>query len=235
MVEKNQTSTGKLNHDKKETTTRFDEERLENNKKAHELYCSARRFMNLNELELALETIDEAFDLNTTDDDDYNKADAYFLAAQICRRVKDYDAALEYIENAITSVNPYREDSPKFALAKGVILLQLIDTWSHNSKRKKKLAMAIESFKMAITVSEVLMNQKVEYRFGVNDIATIKKYHQIAIFDIAYAYDFIGNRRAAIESLDRLFELYPSFSVEKTSFRLYSKIRDEKRVMHIAK
>ncbi|MFH1127190.1 MAG: hypothetical protein ABIG84_01520 [archaeon] len=212
-----------------------DSETLENNKKAYGLCKSTRRFMNLNELDLALENIQEAISLDTVDDDRYNIADAYFLATQICRRLKDYQSALKYIEEGIKTVNPYRPDSPKFVLAKGVIYLQSREYEKKEKKIKKELASAIEGFRMAITVSEMLLNQKTEYRFEAKDISVIKKYHTIAIFDLAYANDLMGYRRESIAALDRLFELYPDFSIHETSFELYHKIRDEKRVMHIAK
>ena len=143
--------------------------------------------------------------------------------------------ALDYIEDGIKSVNPYRVDGPKFMLAKGVVLLQIAETEQSASKREKHLGTAIESFKMAISVSGVLLARKTKYRFEAKDISIIRRYQQISLFDAAYAHDLAGHRRDAIASLDRLFELYPHFRVEKTPFELYDKILAEKRVVHIAK
>jgi len=231
----NKANKTKQTENKRKTPTGVDDQQFENNKSAQKLFKSAKRFANLNELELALENIEEALSIDTVDDDNYNKADAYFLATQICRRAKEYTMALKFAEEGIRTVNPYRPDGPKFVLAKGVALLQMTDTEPRDSKRKKLLDKAIESFKMAATVSEVLLNQKVEYRFEPKDISTIKRYLTVAIFDSAYANDLAGNRRQAIEALDRLFELDPHFCVPNTTFELYRKIRDEKRVLHIAK
>ncbi|MEA3343169.1 MAG: hypothetical protein U9Q92_03305 [archaeon] len=225
----------KKTENKRKTPIGIDDQQIDKNKSAQKLFKSAKRFANLNELELALENIEEALSIDTVDDDDYNQADAYFLATQICRRAKEYTMALKFVEEGIKTVNPYRPDGPKFVLAKGVTLLQLADAKSGGSKRKKHLDKAIDSFKMAVTVSEVLLNQKVEYRFEPKDISTIKRYLTVAIYDSAYANDLLGNRRQAIEALDRLFEFDPHFSVPDSTFELYHKIRDEKRVLHIAK
>ncbi len=212
-----------------------DGDALDNNKKAFKFYREARRFVNLNELELALENVQDALSIDTVDDDNYNRADVYFLAMQICRRAKEYVMALDYIEDGIKCVNPYRVDGPKFVLAKGVVLLQIAETEQNASKRGKRLGTAIESFKMAVSVSGVLLDRKTKYRFEAKDISTIRGYQQIALFDIAYAHDLSGHRRDAIVSLDRLFELYPHFRVEETPFELYDKILAEKRIVHIAK
>jgi len=112
---------------------------------------------------LAQENIDEALSIDTMDDDNYNRADAYFLAMQICRRAKEYSMALEYIEEGIKSVNPYRGDGPKFVLAKGVILLQMAELEHSASKREKHMDAAIESFKMAVSVSDVCVQKRKAY------------------------------------------------------------------------
>lgn len=216
------------------TNAGMDEEHQDNNKKAIERFNGAKRFMSLNELELALENVGDALSIETIDDDNYNRADVLFLATQICRRAKEHKMALDYIEDGIKCVNPYRADGPKFVLAKAVIYLQIAENETNNSRRRKELNKAIESLKMTISVSEVLINRRTKYRFEAKDVATIKRYHQIAIFDIAYAYDLAGYRREAIHSLDRLFELYPHFKLENTSFELYTKIWTEKSVLHIA-
>ncbi len=231
----NKANKAKQTKKKRETPTCVRGQQLDKNKSALELFRSAKRFANLNELELALENVEEALSIDTVDDDNYNQADAYFLATQICRRAKEYTMALKFVEEGIRTVNPYRPDGPKFVLAKGVTLLQMADAKSGGSKREEFLGKAIDSFKMAVTVSEVLLNQKVEYRFEPKDISTIKRYLTVAIYDSAYANDLLGNRRQAIEALDRLFEFDPHFSVPDSAFELYHKIRDEKRVLHIAK
>ena len=213
----------------------FENTQLENNKKAMDIFRGAKRYLHLNELVLAQENVDEAISIDTMDDDNYNRADAYFLAMQICRRAKEYSMALDYIEEGIKSVNPYRGDGPKFVLAKGVILLQVAEVEQSTSKREKYIDSAIESFKMAVSVSDVLLSRKSKYHFDANEVITIKKYQQMAIFNLAYAHDIGGHRREAIASLDRLFELYPHFRVEKTPFELYNKILAEKKVLHIAK
>ena len=217
------------------STSSFENKQLENNRKAMALFRGAKRYLCLNELILAQENIDEALSIETMDDDNYNRADAYFLATQICRRAKEYAMALDYIEDGIKSVNPYRGDGPKFVLAKGVVLLQIAEIEQSASKRKKYLDSAIESFKMAVSVSDVLLSSKAKYNFEAKEILTIKRYQKIAIFDLAYAHNIAGQRREAIASLDRLFELYPDFRVEKTPFELYNKILSEKKILHIAK
>jgi len=218
-----------------ESESPFESTQLDNNKKAMDVFRGAKRYLLLNELVLAQENIDEAISIDTMDDDNYNRADAYFLAMQICRRAKEYAMALEYIEEGIKCVNPYRGDGPKFVLAKGVILLQVAEVEQSSSKREKYIDGAIESFKMAVSVSDVLLSRKSKYHFDAIDVVTIKKYQQMAIFDLAYAHDIGGHRREAIASLDRLFDMYPHFRVEKTPFKLYNKILAEKKMLHIAK
>ena len=218
-----------------EPETPFETTQLENNKKAMDVFRGAKRYLRLNELILAQENIDEALSTDTMDDDNYNRADAYFLAMQICRRAKEYSMALDYIEEGIKSVNPYRGDGPKFVLAKGVILLQTAELEHSASKREKHMDAAIESFKMAVSVSDVLLSRKSKYHFDESEVLTIKKYQQMAIFNLAYAHDITGHRRESIASLDRLFEMYPHFRVEKTPFELYNKILAEKKKLHIAK
>jgi len=204
------------------------------NKKATDLFREAKRFTSLGELPLAMENIDLAISLETVDNAEYNKADAYFLAAQLCRRMNEFKHALDYIEKGIRCVNPYRKDSPKFALSKGVIQLQMAEV-EHETAVKKLLAGAIESFKMAVTVAEVLLGKKKDHCFEPQDLLVVKKYHMISIFDLAYAHDLSGDRRSSIEVLDRLFELYPHIHVGSTTFELFDKIQQEKAVSHTAK
>lgn len=206
----------------------------DNNRKATDLFREAKRFTSLGELRLAIENINRAISLDTVDNAEYNKADAYFLAGQVCRRMKDFRMALDYIEKGIRTVNPYRKDSPKFALSKGVIQLQLSEI-EHEQTVKKLYFGAIESFKMAVTVAEVLLDNRNNHSFEPQDLAVIKKYHTIAIFDLAYSHDLAGDRRSSIEVLDRLFEIYPHIHVGNTTFELFEKIRQEKMVSHTAK
>lgn len=206
----------------------------DNNRKATDLFREAKRFTSLGELSLAIENINMAISLDTIDNAEYNKADAYFLAGQVCRRMKEFRMALDYIEKGIRSVNPYRKDSPKFALSKGVILLQMAEI-ENEMAVKKLLFGAIESFKMAVTVAEVLLDNRSEHCIEPQDITVVKKYHMIAIFDLAYAHDLAGDRRSSIEVLDRLFEIYPHIHVGDTTFELFEKIRQEKIVSHTAK
>lgn len=206
----------------------------DNNRKATDLFREAKRFTSLGELCLAIENINRAVSLETIDNAEYNKGDAYFLAAQICRRMKEFRMALDYIERGIRAVNPYRKDSPKFALSKGVIQLQMAEV-EHETAVKKLLFGAIESFKMAVTVAEVLLDNRNEHSFEPHDILVVQKYHMISIFDLAYAHDLAGDRRSSIEVLDRLFEIYPHIHVGSTTFDLFEKIRQEKIVSHTAK